>query len=590
MSQKISADSTVIALSQSDFLPVVQNSTNKKASVEQMRGNRNTIVSTGLSLPGSYNSSSNKSLAGVIERVAEVPIGPKVTIVFPTFLITGSPPTDTDFADPYDFQGAIEYGHASNAAGALTPANRAVGIFSDGTNIGKYDPATGPYPAVELEVNLGRRIEKGEKYAILYVVVNKKAGGAPYNLPISGVVGSAVVTVNETATFSTTSHIDSNWISTVTSIVNPASATSSFGPIALLGELAHGIDAWTVNGDSILRGEYDTDYDLRGDYLGNRGWGGRLIGRFYNCPYANLSIGSDRMQYANDVSKHARRRALMTILNPSKMITNLGTNDIGASRTLTNLRDDALAANNYWRAAVPGIKIIGSPVTPVTTSTNSFINTQGQIPTTSSARFGPFSVRGQWNGTYVRGLSVTVGYDDFVETCNFVENDPVNVDGIWKSDGSTTGLYVTVADGIHPKWLGSEVIAIYAAKDITLKDSLGLGLLAKYRGVDFNKTTDTTLRIPSQLNRYQITHVVVVGASIPLTTAAGGMYTAASKTGSQIVASSQVYSALTGSAKVLNIASGVTDALTQNALYFSLTTAQGATATADIYIFGYDLS
>jgi hypothetical protein len=82
--------------------------------------------------------------------------------------------------------------------------------------------------------------------------------------------------------------------------------------------------------------------------------------------------------------------------------------------------------------------------------------------------------------------------------------------------------------------------------------------------------------------------VRVSNPSISLTTAAGGIYTAVSKGGLAILAAATAYSGLTTAA--LNAAGAtatftpVTAETQATTLYFNLTTAQGAAATADIYI------
>jgi hypothetical protein len=78
-----------------------------------------------------------------------------------------------------------------------------------------------------------------------------------------------------------------------------------------------------------------------------------------------------------------------------------------------------------------------------------------------------------------------------------------------------------------------------------------------------------------------------------LTLAVGGFYSAASKGGDAIVAATQVYTTLTVGAKTLDVtlaAIGLSDVRTEATLYLSLTTGQGGAATADVYIFGDDIS
>ena len=68
-------------------------------------------------------------------------------------------------------------------------------------------------------------------------------------------------------------------------------------------------------------------------------------------------------------------------------------------------------------------------------------------------------------------------------------------------------------------------------------------------------------------------------------TAVGGFYSAATKGGVELVAATQVYSALTSASITLDCTiASVVGGLGN--VYFSLTTAQGAPATADIRIYG----
>ncbi len=101
-------------------------------------------------------------------------------------------------------------------------------------------------------------------------------------------------------------------------------------------------------------------------------------------------------------------------------------------------------------------------------------------------------------------------------------------------------------------------------------------------GANFNVTTDQSITITTG---YRVTKITVTNASISMTTAVGGFYSAGAKGGTQLVADTQVYSALTSSSITLNctmaaIVSGL------SAVVFSLTTPQGSAATGDIRIYG----
>lgn len=133
-------------------------------------------------------------------------------------------------------------------------------------------------------------------------------------------------------------------------------------------------------------------------------------------------------------------------------------------------------------------------------------------------------------------------------------------------------------------------------------------VLATIFSANFNSTSDQPILLPFGISVFQLTNIIVTNASTSLTTAQGGFYTAASKGGSTIVASTQAYSALTSPDLLLpltltafaNTARFSSNNLplilgpnSQNVLeiFFSLTTAQGVMpCTADIYVLGIDLS
>jgi hypothetical protein len=119
------------------------------------------------------------------------------------------------------------------------------------------------------------------------------------------------------------------------------------------------------------------------------------------------------------------------------------------------------------------------------------------------------------------------------------------------------------------------------------------GLLASLTGANFNSIADQAMVIQSGVTRYIIRRIIVDNASINLTTAAGGIYTQAAKAGTAIVAAAQVYTALTTSAKFKDLtleAVIATDILTATTIYLSLTTAQGAAATANVWVFGENMT
>jgi hypothetical protein len=109
------------------------------------------------------------------------------------------------------------------------------------------------------------------------------------------------------------------------------------------------------------------------------------------------------------------------------------------------------------------------------------------------------------------------------------------------------------------------------------------------KGANFNITTDQAITISPPSATYVLNNMRVSNPSISMTTAAGGVYTAASKGGLAVIPASTTYTGLTTSAAntagATASTNGATAQLTAATLYLNLTTAQGAAATADVYLF-----
>jgi len=158
-----------------------------------------------------------------------------------------------------------------------------------------------------------------------------------------------------------------------------------------------------------------------------------------------------------------------------------------------------------------------------------------------------------------------------------------------------SGLYQADADGIV-------TVNAPSYKDVLELQNLGLTLIpgagpglagqliARLIGANMNTTGDQAFTMSqfSQLNPWRTVKLTATNVSVSLTTAVGGVYPAASKGGTALVAATQVYSALSAStiALDLTLAVGTTVYAKGAQIYLSLTTAQGAAATADLYCFG----
>jgi hypothetical protein len=121
-----------------------------------------------------------------------------------------------------------------------------------------------------------------------------------------------------------------------------------------------------------------------------------------------------------------------------------------------------------------------------------------------------------------------------------------------------------------------------------LASNQAIRLLASFQGVNVNATGDTVLPVINT-DRYSVSNVVFTNASVSLTTALAGVFTAPSAGGTGIVANAAL-SAMTASTVVSQRTVASTAAQTGQNLYVNVGTAQGAAATMDVFVYGYDLT
>lgn len=118
-------------------------------------------------------------------------------------------------------------------------------------------------------------------------------------------------------------------------------------------------------------------------------------------------------------------------------------------------------------------------------------------------------------------------------------------------------------------------------------------IIGYLKSANMNITTDNIIPINvASAAKYTVSSILVTNASTNLTTAAGGVYPAASKGGTPLVAAVQVYTALTTATSLLSLtlaAAATNQTYTAANLFLNLTSGQGVAATADIYVFGIPL-
>jgi hypothetical protein len=122
-----------------------------------------------------------------------------------------------------------------------------------------------------------------------------------------------------------------------------------------------------------------------------------------------------------------------------------------------------------------------------------------------------------------------------------------------------------------------------------LASNQAIRLLAVAIGVNVNATGDLAVLPVINSTNYSVSNVVFTNASTSLTTAAAGLFTAPTAGGTGVVANAAL-SALTGSTVVSQRTVASTSTLSGQNLYLNVGTAQGATATMDVYVYGYDFS
>lgn len=122
-----------------------------------------------------------------------------------------------------------------------------------------------------------------------------------------------------------------------------------------------------------------------------------------------------------------------------------------------------------------------------------------------------------------------------------------------------------------------------------LATNQAIRLLAVATGVNVNSTGDQATLAINNASSYSVSNVVFTNASTSLTTAAAGLFTAPSAGGTGLVANAAL-SALTSSTVVSQRTVASTALQTAQNLYLNVGTAQGAAATMDVYVYGYDFS
>lgn len=301
--------------------------------------------------------------------------------------------------------------------------------------------------------------------------------------------------------------------------------------------------------------------------------GANALGNASATGTGNTALGASALQNLNTAG------TAQTAVGASAMAAWVGTD---ASLTNANVAVGYLtgfggASSTYFGATLVGIRA-------------GFALTSGASNTLIGARAGEALTTGGNNvliGWNVARTTLQTGTNNIIVSAN---STPVDV------PATSTSFMLNIQNSIAGVLAGGTNPRINAV-------GMG-GVLGVLKGANFNVTTDQAIVIDCETSssagylsssaKYVITEIRVVFASgASLTTAQGAFYTAASKTGTVIGATTTAYTGVTGAGKqqkLSGLAGMDSDVFTAATLYLSLTTAQGAAATADVYVFGYPLS
>lgn len=141
-------------------------------------------------------------------------------------------------------------------------------------------------------------------------------------------------------------------------------------------------------------------------------------------------------------------------------------------------------------------------------------------------------------------------------------------------------------------------MAIIPITGVGAKIGTGEVLIYKITGADMQSTTDQAMTKMASFNKAQATRFVAVAKTGTSTGAAtGGVYTAASKAGSAIIAASQSWATdstaslvTTAAGSIIAAGSVVGKFLSTGTAIFSLAVGSATPATADIMIYGVVIS
>jgi hypothetical protein len=276
----------------------------------------------------------------------------------------------------------------------------------------------------------------------------------------------------------------------------------------------------------------------------------------------------------------------------------LGTNDFNGGAAAATIMADL--SYKYTEYNGLGFQVWGATLPPRTTSTDNWATTTNQSVTANESKRTGLNTLLRATPTPLAGV---------LEFCTPVESSPGS--GLWTPNWTFEGVHwnkpaTLAASGMVPvtsfnasvpaqaiayadTW-GRNLHSTQAALDFLLNPA-NLGKVVKLGSavINFNSTSDQAITLTGPANFAPVA-LVIRDASTSLTTAAGGFYSAASKSGPLFGTSTATGFTAANAAGGLATIIGGTSAKNLGQIFASLTTPQGSAATATVDVYGLNLA
>jgi hypothetical protein len=216
-----------------------------------------------------------------------------------------------------------------------------------------------------------------------------------------------------------------------------ASSAATYGPIAILGDrqdrnlssVGALIGSWAQGFGGPLTTE-------------NRGWIDDAHSGISGV--ANLGVAGCLVSDWIVGTTPIYRNPLLTLIRPTHCWAGAGGNDLNAGQSVATITANLVILWQQIRAM--GMIPCCFTIPPHTSSTDNWTTTGNQtVIFTNWANAAAYTAARVAINNFIMSLPSPLAYA--IDVCQYIENDPVNHDGLWKTDGVTAFKYT--GDGQH---------------------------------------------------------------------------------------------------------------------------------------------